>query len=295
MAVDDDVQVESGGEPEEIQGNESQQEQETQPQQEGVNPAWQPILDELDDLSQQVVLPKLKEFDQKAQQRVEESNAKYAPWKAFEDAGWTPDTITEAVNAVQYLNTPDGQVELYKNLHEFLEKEGRRPTFEEAQQIQAQTAADGVEDEPHDPRVDKLEERFQKMDQAEQDRADQDQEERNLARIRQEIDAEFAAVQQAHPEFEKEDFDAIQEIAAGANARIAAAGQPGYFTVAQATDRFLEMQQRLLTKKRAPAPRLTPPGGSAPAPANNDTRRPADVPQQEFSKEMADYLTSLEE
>jgi hypothetical protein len=291
-----EVQAESTEEVEDVQGNEQTTEQEnpTPPEggENGGNPAWQGILDKLDPLSQELIKPELEEWERQAQQRIEQSNSALKPWREVIDAGYTPDDVTFAISAVQQLNTPEGQLALFTNLRDFLTKEGRLPNEAEKQDIAEQTVEELSEDDPskakEDPRLSALEQRFRQLDEAEQQR----QRDAALSQIKQEIESEFAQVQQAHPEFVQEDLDMIQSIAAGRNAQIAAAGKPGYFTVQQATDEFLAQRQRLLTTPRpgAGAPKL-PPAGGAPVPTQ-DSRKASEIAAADFAKEAADWMLS---
>lgn len=249
----------------------------------GINPAWDPIRSELDELTFHRIAPHLKAMDQSANQRITASNQALAPYKEFIDSGVTPDAIQTGLQLANRLNTDEGSLEFYNALGTYLRDNGRLPNEAELEQEVADNAAEAGEEQApvSDPRYDQLAQQQQAMQNF---LADQEHT-RLVGQADAELTVEQNALKAAHPELSDADMkDILRQAASTAQltGKIPSLAEvhDGWYT---------ELKSRFLS-----APR---PGDSAPNLLPTSGGTAASVPQKalgELSRqEVQDVIASL--
>ena len=236
------------------------------------NPFWGEVEKLTGPNVYKLIQPHLAKADTEARQRVESVNQSYAPWKQLVDQGITPEHVTQSIGVVRQLNDPQGQLQIYESLRNFLQENGRLP---DQQELQEQVEEDT--DPENDPRFDNLAKQQQAIVQFLQAQQQREQQ----AQITQEADAwadnEWKRVTQAHPELSREDLADVAQILAAQTNR----GEEPNLDNAVAA--FSAMRDRIRTTPRPGqnAPRIpsgvgggTPQGGAIdPSNLSKDQRR----------------------
>lgn len=76
-----------------------------------INPAWNPLLEQLPSSLHGMVTPHLKQWDQNYQQGLQKVHSEYEPWKEFKDHNLDPNMVYQSWQAMQNLeNDPQGFV-----------------------------------------------------------------------------------------------------------------------------------------------------------------------------------------
>lgn len=236
------------------------------------NPFWGEVEKLTGPNVYKLIQPHLAKADTEARQRVESVNQSYAPWKQLVDQGITPEHVMQSIGVVRQLNDPQGQLQIYESLRNFLRENGRLP---DQQELQEQVEEDT--DPENDPRFDNLAKQQQAIVQFLQAQQQREQQ----AQIDQEADAwadnEWKRVTQAHPELSREDLADVAQILAAQTNR----GEEPNLDNAVAA--FSAMRDRIRTTPRPGqnAPRIpsgvgggTPQGGAIdPSNLSKDQRR----------------------
>jgi len=241
-------------------------------EQQSSNPFWGEVEKLTGPNVYKLIQPHLAKADTEARQRVESVNQSYAPWKQLVDQGITPEHVMQSIGVVRQLNDPQGQLQIYESLRNFLQENGRLP---DQQELQGQVEEDT--DPENDPRFDNLAKQQQAIVQFLQAQQQREQQ----AQITQEADAwadnEWKRVTQAHPELSREDLADVAQILAAQTNR----GEEPNLDNAVAA--FSAMRDRIRTTPRPGqnAPRIpsgvgggTPQGGAIdPSSLSKDQRR----------------------
>lgn len=236
------------------------------------NPFWGEVEKLTGPNVYKLIQPHLAKADTEARQRVESVNQSYAPWKQLVDQGITPEHVMQSIGVVRQLNDPQGQLQIYESLRNFLRENGRLP---DQQELQEQVEEDT--DPENDPRFDNLAKQQQAIVQFLQAQQQREQQ----AQIDQEADAwadnEWKRVTQAHPELSREDLADVAQILAAQTNR---GEEPN---IDNAVAAFSAMRDRIRTTPRPGqnAPRIpsgvgggTPQGGAIdPSNLSKDQRR----------------------
>lgn len=77
-----------------------------------INPAWNPLLEQLPSSLHGIVTPHLTEWDKGVQQMVQKVHSEYEPWKQFKDNNLDPNNLYQSWQAIQNLEAdPQGFVQ----------------------------------------------------------------------------------------------------------------------------------------------------------------------------------------
>lgn len=165
--------------------------QATQEEAPKVNPAWEPIRQELGDPVFSKIAPHLKEFDSNHDRQISKLNEQYKWAKDLTAGGTTPEHVTAALQLAKAIDESPEQV--YERLGQFLQQEGRMPNS--AAELEAKTDdpedPDAAPQAPEDPRIAQLLQEQQEMRAFLQ----QQEFERAAAREDQELDSELKALE----------------------------------------------------------------------------------------------------
>ena len=248
-------------------------------EQQSSNPFWGEVEKLTGPNVYKLIQPHLAKADTEARQRVESVNQSYAPWKQLVDQGITPEHVMQSIGVVRQLNDPQGQLQIYESLRNFLQENGRLP---DQQELQEQVEEDT--DPENDPRFDNLAKQQQAIVQFLQAQQQLEQQ----AQIDQEADAwadnEWKRVTQAHPELSREDLADVAQILAAQTNR----GEEPNLDNAVAA--FSAMRDRIRTTPRPGqgAPRIpSGPGGGTPQGGSID---PSNLSQEQRRNLVAQML-----
>lgn len=225
----------------------------------GGNPAWEPLREKLDPLTFRQVEPILKGWDNDAQTRITSLNEQLNPWKAFSDAGHTPEKVAQWQALAERLDSEPEVI--YQALEEFLTREGRMPTKAEIKAEVEDAEGDGEKPEApaSDPRFDQLAESNKQMLEFLQNQ----QNEKLQASAEKALDTEIKAFEEAHKDYRPSE---IKEVLRRAAFQAQQTGKN--VTLEEANTEYAAFRTELLTAPRAgdSAPKLPPlSGGTAPS------------------------------
>lgn len=135
--------------------------EETEPSENGYPGTWSPILDKLPKEFHSLVAPELTKWDQGVNSRFQTLAEKNKPWKQFEDAGISPESLLNSYAVAQRMEQdPPGFLEdLKATLIE-------RGMYQEAQQVQEKIDDTTEEEDPYDRRLNEIAQNQQQMQQA---------------------------------------------------------------------------------------------------------------------------------
>ena len=236
------------------------------------NPFWGEVEKLTGPNVYKLIQPHLAKADTEARQRVESVNQQYAPWKALADQQITPEQVMQSIGVVRQLNDPQGQLQIYESLRNFLRENGRLP---DQQELQEQVEEDT--DPESDPRYDALAQQNQAIMQFLQQQQLAEQQQIAAHEADSWLDAERDRLKSKG--YDEADIQEIIRIAAGS---LGADGRvPDNFD--QAAAHFDALRDRIRTTPRPGqlAPRLpsgpgggTPQGGAVdPSTLSKDQRR----------------------
>lgn len=261
-------------------------EQQEQPQEQdtgGVNPVWDPIRNELG-VQFETIKPHLLDIDKGFNEGITKANAKYAPWKQFDESGLTPDTIQQQLQVVQALN--DRPEEIYQALGQFLEQNGRLPkNAQEAQQAldDAQEEEDPYQSEEA-KQIAEMRKQLEDQQQFLQAQVEQQHREQLEEKANQEVAQEYDAFEKAHPELSEQDKQDIYQ----RHYLYAASGPQNMKTLEEVYKEHLALVERVRSVPRPNdlAPRLPGAGGGVPTGQRKD-------PSEYSRNESQDALAAL--
>ena len=251
---------------------------EQEEQQSGYNPVFEPIRQKLG-LQFESILPDLREIDKGFHSGITKANAKYEPWKAFEDQGITPDQVTQSFGLLRQIN--DEPEKIYTALHDFLKQNGRLPeTNAEVQQV-VDDAEDNGDDDP-EARIARL---FEEREAMLQQQMEQFQMQQLQAQAEQDVDREYSAFEAAHPELSKEDKQEIYQ----RHFQYAASGPQNVRSLEEVAQEYTGLVNRIRSAPRPndTAPRLPGSGGGVPT---GQRKQMADLSREESQAALAALL-----
>lgn len=234
---------------------------------EQANPFWGEVEKLTGPNVYKLIQPHLAKADTAARQRVEQVNQSYAPWKAFADKGITPEQVEQSFGVVRQLNDPQGQLQVYESLRNFLQENGRLP---DEQELQQQVAEDEGEGDPQDdPRFAALEQQNLAIAQFLQDQQMQAQRQAANQEADSWVESEISRLKDPKFGFDQSD---IQEILRIASFQTQQTGQMPE-SLDQAAQQYAALRDRIRTTPRPGqvAPRIpSGPGGGSPQQAAID-------------------------
>lgn len=235
----------------------NEQEPEQEEHASGYNPVFEPIRQQLG-VQFESILPDLKQIEKGFNSGITNANSKYAPWKSFDEQGITPDSINQAFAALRQMN--DNPEVLYERLGAFLKENGRLPqTNAEVQEV-----VEGDEEElsETDKQLAQLKSQFEQQQQFLAAQQEQFQMEQLQAQASQDVDREYTAFEQAHPELSKEDKQWIFQ----QHFNYAAQGPQSIRSLEQVFEEYSGLVSRIRSAPRPndSAPRLPGSGGGVP-------------------------------
>ena len=178
-------------------------------QQEPTNPFWGEVEKLVGPNVWKTVQPHLSKADAEASKRIAAVNEQLKPWKAFSEQGLTPQHVQQAFDYVRQLNDPQGQVEIYQSLHNFLKENGRLP--ETPQEVQ-EVLEGGEEEDPRDAQIAALQQQIQQIGQYTMGQFQSQAQAQAAAEADTWLDSENTRLQQAG--YGEEDIKEIVRIAA---------------------------------------------------------------------------------
>ena len=218
----------------------------------GYNPAFEPIRQKLG-LQFETIKDDLLEVEKGFNSGITKANSKYAPWKALEDQGLTPDSINQGFGLLRQLN--DEPEKIYTALHDFLKQNGRLPQTD----AEVQEVIDDAEDDDPEDRISKLfEEREAQLTQ----QMEQFQMQQMQVKAEQDVAREYADFEKAHPELTDEDRQEIYL----RHYQYAASGPQNIRSLEDVAKEYTEFVNRIRSAPRPndSAPRLPGAGGRDP-------------------------------
>lgn len=221
------------------------------------NPAWKPLQEKLG-ISFGLIQDDLKTMDQAAQARIESVNKQYAPFKSLADAGYTPQSIQQALQIAKEIETDP--LAFNQKYQSFLQATGRLPQTA-GEVMQAEGMEDDAEQEGAqqsvDPQLEQLRQEQGQMRQFIQNF----QREQITQEAERDLDSQTETLRTTHPEFTPDDVkDALRH---AAQMTITTGKVASLEEGAQA---FIATRNRILSQPRAgdSAPKLLPTSGGAP-------------------------------
>lgn len=167
----------------------------------GGNPAWESVRNKLDPMLFKSIEEDLKGFDKNAQSRIESLNKQYSPYKEFADNGIQPDQLSRAMTLAQQLD--ENPAEIYQRLGDYLKSTGHLP--ETKKEIETALEGDDEALDEQDPRLAKLEEQQQKIDNYFQAQAQKEIADKADAALNSEI----STLRKDHPEMSDADLEEV--------------------------------------------------------------------------------------
>lgn len=269
------------------------EQQGTEPQESGgYNPAWEPLRQELG-LQFEAIKPELAKIDKSFNEHITKVNAKYEPWKAFDEQGITPDNITMSLQALQRLDA--NPEEAYQALGKFLEENGRLPKTQKEAQEALDDAQEDDDDEYLSPEAKKIKELekqiqdFQAIVTGNTEAAQQAAEEARQIEINRKAEesvaSEYKAFQDAHPEMSQEDWAEIQK----RHYLYALQGPDKIRSLEDVGKEYFALTERIRSAPRPNdlAPRLPGAGGAVPASQRKD---PSEFSREESQDALAELI-----
>lgn len=250
-----------------------------QPQQEeqgsGYNPVFEPIRQQLG-IQFESILPDLKEIEKGFNSGITKANAKYEPWKAFEDQGITPDQVTQGFGLLRQLN--DEPEKIYTALHTFLKENGRLPQTD----AEVQEVVDNAEDDDPEAKIAKL---FEEREAQLQQQMEQFQMQQLQAQAMQDVDREYTAFEAAHPELSEDDKREIYQ----RHFQYAASGPQNVRPLEDVAQEYLGLVNRIRSAPRPndTAPRLPGSGGGVPT---GQRKKMDELSREESQAALAAFL-----
>lgn len=278
------MELEGQGQDSEVEITEENSLVEQEPQQQaeehenGYNPVFEPIRQELG-LQFESIKPHLLEIEKGFNSGITKANSKYDPWKQFDEQGITPDAVTQGFATLQRIN--DDPVGTYQALQKFLEENGRMPETQ-AEVKQAIDKADEEDDllSDSDKKIAELQQKLEEQQQFLQAQAEQQEMEKLQAAADQSVAQEYDAFEKAHPELSAEDRNEIYQ----RHYQYAASGPQNIRPLEDVAKEYLGLVNRIRSAPRPndSAPRLPGAGGGVPT----GQRKPMDQLSREESQDL---------
>lgn len=241
----------------------------------GYNPVFEPIRQQLG-IQFESILPDLKEIEKGFNSGITKANAKYEPWKAFEDQGITPDQVTQGFGLLRQLN--DEPEKIYTALHTFLKENGRLPQTD----AEVQEVVDNAEDDDPEAKIAKL---FEEREAQLQQQMEQFQMQQLQAQAMQDVDREYTAFEAAHPELSEDDKREIYQ----RHFQYAASGPQNVRPLEDVAQEYLGLVNRIRSAPRPndTAPRLPGSGGGVPT---GQRKKMDELSREESQAALAAFL-----
>lgn len=251
----------------------------------GINPAWEPLRQELDPISFSRIEKHLKDIDTAGQQRFTKLNEEFKWAKELQGQGVTPERITALL---QFADTLDKSPEtIYEQLGQFLKENGRMPSKKELADA-VEDEDDFEEDEEDDPRFAQL---TKQQEEIKQFLARQEHE-REVAVVEAQVKGELQELEASRKDLAREDIGEILRYAAAQTEANRLQGLDKHVTIAEATKWFDSLKNRFLTAPRPgdSAPTLLPTNGGVPS--SGQTKTTAQMSRNEVQDLIAGHLKS---
>jgi hypothetical protein len=260
----------------------SQEVEQTQTEDGGLNPVWDPIRQELG-LQFEAIKPHLREIDKGFNEGITKANSKLAPWKEFEEQGITPEAIRQSFTTLQKLN--DSPEEVYAALGQFLEENGRLPKNAAEAEQALDDAADDEFQTPEAKQIAELQQKLEDMQNFQSAQVQQAQMDQLNSRAEQEVSREYSSFEAAHPELSDADKQEIYK----QHYLYAASGPDNVRTLEEVFTEFNALTERVRSAPRPNdlAPRLPGAGGGVPTGQHKDS---SEFTREESQDALASYL-----
>lgn len=102
-----------------------------QEQSQGLNPAWNSLLDHIPEDARGDVQPILQDWDKGVQQRFDSLHDRYRPYDHIVSQGIDPSDIDYSLNLMRHINTNEGALEVYRALEQHLRENSLLDAIEE--------------------------------------------------------------------------------------------------------------------------------------------------------------------
>lgn len=259
----------------------------------GINPAWEPLRNELDPISFSRIERHLREMDNAGQQRFTKLNEDFKWAKELQDQGWTPDRVSSAIQFAT--NLDDNPEIIYQQLGQFLQENGRMPADEQEllESVDGNEAEAEVLDE--DPRFKQLSDK-QKSLEDQQQRIDdffaQQEEQRQAQVIETQLTSELSALEESRKDLTRPDIAEILRYAGSQTEANRVSGVDKIVSIAEATQWFDSLKNRFLSAPRPgdSAPQLLPTSGGVPT--GQTQKRPSEYTSAEVQALIAGGIQS---
>lgn len=238
------------------------------------NPAWNGLLEKIPEQFHHLIAGDLKQWDRNYNSLAQQ----YAPWKAFNTQGVTPDSLQKAYQVYQTIN--NNPMEVYRRLGEALKDQLPSQSQQTQQQNQANQNSSSQEydqysdeddsDSPTDPNYKSLQKKFDQLQQMVQNDFQTRRETQMSQQYEQQIDSMLNQIEETNGAFDKSDV--LQRVAA----QMQMGQQPDIIKAYQEQQAFINhyTNQVQQTQQQNSPPIVNPPNGGTPSTsqtANADT------------------------
>lgn len=227
------------------------------------NPKWAPFLEAIPTPFHEPVKRHLKEWDQGINQRFQELNQQWAPFKRFREENIDPERLQRSYELANRLATdPTG---FYNDLYTSLVQRGllQEQVQQQAEQQAQGNEGDPNEDDPYVQRLTRLERQLQERDEA---LATMFQEQEQQAVLQRTLQEETAAIDQGFQAIETRLGSALSNPLKAQiveKAMVMGQQQQRYVTIEEAANEVFRFLSAARNLAKAP-PRGIPTGGGIP-------------------------------
>lgn len=233
---------------------------------EGFNPAWNELLNELPDGFQNTVAPHLKKWDdnwraaeQKHKEELQEVQSKYSPIQEFVDNGVPVEQVADSFKLAQALN--DNPEQFYKEIGAWLGyDQGQQNKSEDTSNSEYEDSETEYSDLESNPKFQELKQQYDSLADTVQNKQQQEEEDKMAAQYQEQIDSELGELKE---KFENDgkafEPSAILKLA------IANSGEDGEYDLATAANEYAEMISNATQSNQKKAPQVMGTTGGFPA------------------------------
>lgn len=236
-----------------------------------INPAWNPLLENVPAELHSQITPHLSEWDKNFQTKINEVHSQYEPWKPIIDQGATPDDVNYALGLLNALS--ENPQEVIKALTEWAGAESS--TEQQGQFNQTQQQVD-PNDDPilSHPKFQEMQKSMEAMAQILLSQREAEQQ----AQADQELEEDLATLKEKYKDRGEFDEEYVLTLAANSD-------KFDFKALESAVEKFYEKRDGILSTKRPPGPPVLGSGGAIP-PQMPDLKNASDVERRQMIAAM---------